>query len=482
MSRVAEAVLTSRSVNPLAHARVDAVREALGIAAAHRERSIEALRSLVRVPSLTGEEGDAQTAVAAHLRAIGAEVQTLEPDVRALFDRFPAVAQYPTHWQHDMILPYTGLPTWAALEASGLGRILHYRGRPNVVGVLRGDGGGRSLILNGHIDTVTVEPRGEWTRDPFGAEIGGGFLFGRGASDMKGGLMAGLMALACLREAGVRLRGDVTVQSVVNEEHAGNGTLDLVRRGYTADAAIVLEPTENTVAVSHPGGLYFQVTVPGRPRSPGARWHGGAQDGVSAIEKLGPVIEALLELERRYHAAGAAGGAAPFALVLGKVAGGHYETVTASQAVLRGGAYFMPGVGDVLAVMQAFRDAIATANAADPFLREHPARLEFLHHDDATAAPAASAIAACAGERLRRRGGAGDARPGPFACDMRHLVNQGGIPTIVFGPGTIAEAHRPDERIPLADYLAAIEHLIEIIVAWCDGDRAPDHPGAEDPS
>jgi branched-subunit amino acid ABC-type transport system permease component len=65
---------------------------------------------------------------------------------------------------------------------------------------------------------------------------------------------------------------------------------------------------------------------------------------------------------------------------------------------------------------------------------------------------------------------------------LRHLVNQGGIPTIVFGPGTIAEAHRPDERIPLAGYLTAIEHLIEIIVAWCDGDRAPDHPGAEDPS
>ena len=133
-------------------------------------------------------------------------------------------------------------------------------------------GGGRSLILNGHIDTVTIEPTDEWTQDPFGAHIADGLMYGRGTSDMKGGLMAGLLAMAYLIESGARLRGDVIVQSVVNEEHAGNGTLDLVRRGYAADAAIVLEPTNNAVCVSHPGGLYWQVTVPGVVRSPGARW------------------------------------------------------------------------------------------------------------------------------------------------------------------------------------------------------------------
>ena len=138
---------------------------------------------------------------------------------------------------------------------------------------------------------MTLEPAAQWTRDPFGAEIIDGAMYGRGTSDMKGGLMAALMALTYLHEAGLRLRGDVIFQSVVNEEHAGNGTLDLVRRGYKADAAIVLEPTNNTIAVSHPGGLYWQVTVPGTQRSPGARWTDGRQDGVSAIEKLPGVIE-----------------------------------------------------------------------------------------------------------------------------------------------------------------------------------------------
>ena len=114
--------------------------------------------------------------------------------------------------------------------------------------------------------------------------------------------MAGLMALAFLRESGTRLRGDVVFQCVVNEEHAGNGTLDLMRRGFKADAAIVLEPTNNAVFVTNPGGLYWELRVPGVPRSPGARWQGGHLAGVSAIEKLGPLIGALLNLEDEINA------------------------------------------------------------------------------------------------------------------------------------------------------------------------------------
>ncbi len=452
---------------------------ALACAAAGRARSVEALRALVRIPSLTGEEGEAQAHLAARLRELGAEVSLLEPDLPALFAAFPQVAQYPTHWQHDLVLPYAERPTYEALQASGLEPVLHYHGRPNVVGIFRGTGGGRSLILNGHVDTVTVEPREAWTRDPFGAEVDGERLYGRGASDMKGGLVAALMALTCLVEAGARLRGDVIFQSVVNEEHAGNGTLDLVRRGFRADAAIVLEPTGNTVAVSHPGAVYWQVTVPGVPRSPGARWAGPVQEGVSAVEKLPAVIEALLALERELNGALAPAGMAPCALVIGKVAGGHYETVTTERAVLRGSAYFAPHLGDVGALMARVRGAVARANAADPFLRAHPARVEFLHHDDATHQPPEVPIAVHLGEILRRRGGDGTVRAGPFACDLRHLVNQGGIPGVIFGPGTIAQAHRPDEHIRLPEYLACIERLIEAVWSWCN--EAPDPVGLRAP-
>ncbi len=454
------------------------LQTALGLARGQHARSIDTLRMLVRTRSLTGEEGEAQRMVANRFRLLGAEVTTAEPDIAALFRAFPEVAQYPTHWQHDLILPYADLPTYPALQASGLQSVLNYVGRPNVIGVWRGTGGGRSLLLNAHIDTVTVEPMAQWTHDPFGAEVVDGVMYGRGTSDMKGGLAAGLMAITFLREAGAALRGDVVFHSVVNEEHAGNGTLDAVRRGFGADAAIVLEPTNNTVMVSHPGGLYWQVTLTGVSRSPGARWNGSDQDGVSAIELLPPIVEALLGVERSYNRQGGGNGApAPFSMVMGKIAGGHYETVTAGDVVLKGGAYFAPEVGDVVAVMQRFRQAIADANADHPLLRRHPAKLEFLHHDDSTAQPPDLAVAQRMREVMARRGGAAQIHAGTFCCDMRHLVNQGKIPSIIFGPGTIAQAHKPDEHIVLAEYLACIEHLVEFIWHWCNEDRERTAPG-----
>ena len=446
-----------------------ALETALAHAERNRERSIAVLAEIVRIPSLTGEEGAAQARMAELLGAAGGEVEAIEPDVRLIFEKFPNVAQYPTHWQHDLILPYEELPTYSALRESGLESVLNYRGRPNVVARFPGTGGGRSLILNGHIDCVTVEPAGEWHHAPFGAEIVDGLMYGRGTSDMKGGLVAAMMAVTYLREAGVRLAGDIIVQSVVNEEHAGNGTLDLVARGITADAAVVLEPTENRISLEHPGGLYWQVGVKGTARSPGARWRGARQEGVSAIEKLPAVIEALLALERDYNREIGAleDGVAPFALVMGKIAGGTYETVTANRTVIRGGAYFMPDVGSVLDVMRAFRERLAKANASDAFLSQNPAVLEFLHHDDSTRQRDDVMHARCLSGLLHSRGCDGRFHPGPFACDMRHLVNQGGIPAMIFGPGTIAQAHKPDEHIPLAEYLDCIGHLVRFIHAWC---------------
>ena len=452
------------------------IEAALSLAAKNHDRSIRMLADFVRIRSLTGEEGDAQVFVADTLRDSGAEVTVKEPDVEALFERFPDIAQYPTHWEHDLILPYQELPTYAALQESGLENVLNYRGRPNVVGVFKGDGNGnddgRSLILNGHADTVTVEPRGEWNRDPFGAEIDGDLMYGRGTSDMKGGLMAGIMALTYLREAGVGLRGDVTIESVVNEEHAGNGTLELVRRGYVADGAIVLEPTNNKVAVSHAGGLYWQVTVPGSQRSPGARWLNGAMEGVSAIEKLPVVIGALLDLEKRLNQAPVEDpmeqGRMPVLLVIGRVSGGHYETVTAGEAIVRGVAYFSPATGEIVEIMQMMRDAISAANQVDDFLRNEPARLEFLHHDDSMRQSPQIPLAVALSNQLEQRGVAGDIVPGPFCCDARHLVNQGGIPTVIFGPGTIDQAHKPDEHISIEAYLASIEHLIAFVGNWCN--------------
>ena len=265
----------------------------------------------------------------------------------------------------------------------------------------------------------------------------------------------------------VRLPSSFSIQWLVPR-------LDRFHVRYTADAAIVLEPTNNTVAVSHPGGLYWQVRVPGLQRSPGARWNRGVQDGVSAIEKLPRVIDALIDLERHFHASAGDDpmeeGRAPFSLVIGKVTGGFYETVTAGEAILRGGAYCAPGLGDIAGVMKSFRRAIDDANAADSFLKGHPAGCEFLHHGDSTRQSPQIPLAVQMCGVLQAHGGERGVLPGTFSCDMRHLVSQGGVPSIIFGPGTIAQAHKTDEHIDVREYLECIEHLVEFIWTWCNLD------------
>jgi acetylornithine deacetylase len=161
-------------------------------------------------------------------------------------------------------------------------------------------------------------------------------------------------------------------------------------------------------------------------------------------------------------------GRMPVSLVIGRVSGGHYETVTAGESVVRGVVYFSPAIGEIGEIMQMMREAIHEANQADDFLREEPARLEFLHHDDSMRQSPQIPLAVALSDKLEQRGGEGDIVPGPFCCDARHLVNQGGIPTVIFGPGTIGQAHKPDEHISIEDYLTSIEHLMAFVSSWCN--------------
>ena len=437
-----------------------------------KEKIIELLATLVKIPSLTGEERDAQEFVAGYLKNLGLKVDVWEPDIKELFDRYPDVAQYPSHWQHDLILPYQNLPSYVDLVKSGKMNVLNYKNRPNVVGTWKGSGeGGRSLILNGHIDTVTVEPRDEWTHEPFGAEIEDGKMYGRGVSDMKSGIVAAMVAMECLIELGVKLRGGVIFESVVNEEHAGNGTLACVARGITADAAIITEPTKNTVRLGNAGGVYWGVKAKGRSKPTGARWKGREQDGISAIEKLPRVIDSLLDMERKLNSDSRhphLPDQNSFSLVMGRVHGGHYDTVTASECTLNGSTYFGSEVGSVAEVMDYIKGAISEANRKDQWLAEVPSEVFFLHHDDPSdieekepiIQTLCSAVESVIGERP-------PVYRGTAACDMRHLINQGKIPTTVFGPGWGDQVHKPDEFIPIDSMVPCAKTLALTIYEWC---------------
>ncbi len=163
-------------------------------------------------------------------------------------------------------------------------------GRPNVVATARGSGGGRTLLLNGHTDTVGVAGMAE----PFAGRVDGDRLYGRGAYDMKGALAACLVA--CERASRLGLRGDVVVTAVVDEEVASIGT-QAVASAHRADAAIVAEPTEERVGVAHRGFAGFRVVVAGRAA------HGSRPDlGIDAIARIGPLLTRLGELDGRLAA------------------------------------------------------------------------------------------------------------------------------------------------------------------------------------
>ncbi len=223
---------------------------------------VAAARRLVRIPSWDGKETPAQEAMIELMGAAGLEVDAWDIDLAAL-------AEHP-HYAAEID------------RAEALG----------VVGTLPGRGDGRSLILNGHVDVVPPGEEGAWRHPPFDAVVEGGRLYGRGSLDMKGALVAGLHALAAVRAAGVRLAGDVHLMSVIGEEDGGTGTLASVLRGYRADGAVVMEPTDLTVAPAQAGVLNFRIRVPGLAAHGAVR-----EEGVSALEKLFPVHAALRALE-----------------------------------------------------------------------------------------------------------------------------------------------------------------------------------------
>jgi acetylornithine deacetylase len=231
---------------------------------------VDTLGKLVQTPSENlpphGNEQTCQLQIAAWLREL-----EIEPDVYELAE----VPELPRHAEY-----------WP-------GR--NYANRPNVNGILKGKGGGRSLILSGHIDTVPADTPVAWTHPPFGAVTEDGRLFGRGAWDMKAGVAMNLAVLRALRQAGIVLAGDLIFESVVDEEFGGvNGTLAGRLRGYNADAAIIGEPTALRICPAQRGGRTLHITLHG---SGGIL--AGKQAGGRAVDQLTYVLSRLPELKER---------------------------------------------------------------------------------------------------------------------------------------------------------------------------------------
>jgi acetylornithine deacetylase len=322
-----------------------------------------------------------------------------------------------------------------------------------------GPGGGRSLMLNGHLDVVPPGDPGAWSDDPYSGRLVDGHVFGRGACDMKGGVVAALAAFRALLRAGVRLRGDVLFAAVVGEEDGGLGTYAMLARGWRADACVITEPTGLDLLVANGGALTFRLRVPGRAAHASVR-----TGGVSAVEKFQPVFTALRELEAKRNAAVdpvMSRWRPAYPLEIGVVRSGDWSSTVPDLLVAEGRL----GVAldePVDAARAALADAVAAASAADPWLAEHPVEVEWWGGQFASGRCADPGFV----ERVRAAGAGPAAYGAPYGSDLR-LLAAAGIPTLQYGPGETRYAHAPDERVPVDQVHRCAETLVRLALDWC---------------
>ncbi|BAS28170.1 ArgE/DapE family deacylase [Limnochorda pilosa] len=407
-----------------------------------REEAVALLRELIRIDTqavdhgLDGREGNATAWLEGQMKVLGCSVDVFEPDNA----RLAGYRDYtPGH---------------------------SYQGRPNVVGRLPGRGGGRSLILNTHIDVVPPGDESAWRHPPFSGTVADGRVYGRGTSDTKSGMAVSLHALRILRQLGFEPRGEVIIEGVVDEEGGGNGTLACVDRGYTADGAICFEPTEGAVAIAHRGVLSLRIRVAGEAGHAATKW----RRGVSAIEKAMRLVRRLNELEHGWLAHKVDPYLPAPTITVGKMAGGIGPTTVPQACVLEVDVKYLPSEvdeaglgGRVKAEVEA---ALLQEAQADPWLREHPPAFEWYVDVPPSALEPDHPFAVAAAETLRGATGQGTLGGFPAGCDARILSGAGKTPSIIYGPGSLLEAHAVDESVTIDAYLQAIEFVAQLIARW----------------
>jgi acetylornithine deacetylase len=405
---------------------------------AGREEIIGFLQQLVAFDSVTGNEKPIQEFIARKLTSMGLRVDTWDPP-------------------HDELKKH---PAYTPTETK-------YENRPNVVGIHKGKGGGRSLLFNGHVDVIPAEPLTAWRRGPWSGEVEEGRLYGRGASDMKSGLAAMTMAMDVALESGVRPKGDIVLEYVVDEELTGHGTLACVTKGYAADAGICCESSDLNVQPAAVGRMWFQVTLQGKPASITRRW-----EAISAIDKGYKICQAISELEQmrinevKHPLYPDIRGAVPCSI--GAFQSGSFPSATPDQCILKGSMATVPGE-DPNAAKQQLIDHVLAVARTDPWLKDHMPQVRFygLCAEPAQIAvdhPVCTTLASVFEEVTGRKANV-SGREG--AADTRFLIPYGKTPTVIFGPGTTAQMHATNEWVRVEDVIVATKCLALMIMDWC---------------
>ncbi len=407
------------------------------------ERAVERLATLVREPSELGREEGAQARMAEWLTELGLEVHRVPIDLEAIRDR-----------------PGFSPP------------LIDYSGRENVVGMHRPAGvSGHSLILNGHIDVVPPGPAALWTDPPFEPVVRDGRMYGRGAGDMKAGIVAYLTAFEALRTLGLEPAAPVCLQSVVEEECTGNGALACLAAGYTADAAIIPEPFQQQLTIAQVGVMWARLSVSGRP----AHVLDTAA-GVNAIDAVYRLCGHLRELVESWNAPDRRhpawrGHPHPLNFNLGRIEGGDWNSTVppAATADIRVG--FFPGMA-LQEIRTAIEHTVDKAMRNDPALAGAQARIEWggFQAEGCDMDPSHPMMTLLSDIHRELTGDSIEHLASTATSDARFFQLYGDTPATCYGP--VADAiHGIDESVDLDSMMQVATVLALFIDRWCGTKR-----------
>lgn len=414
----------------------DLVASVLQAVEKRRAETVELLAATIRVPSVTGKEGLVGPLYADVLGQMGLEVQLQYADVAVVAPHYPFLETEPD-----------------------LGS------RPNVIARWPGRLGDRTLAIIGHMDVVTPGDESLWETPPFTPTIRDGKMFGRGTADMKGGLAATIAAVRALRDLGIELDCNLDVQCMMGEELGGLGATIAILQGERVDAVICPEPTENVVCPASSGHLKLTLEVDGLNAHTALPWL-----GVSAFEKMWLVYETLAKLSQErsasvYHPLFEHWpNKAPFAI--GREEAGTYGWMVPSTATAVGRFGVLPGEEPEEA-QRAVEKALLQLASSDPWLREHPPRVKWTHGSfTAWETPGDDPLVQALETAARAVRPEAQNSSVTYGTDASKYVELTGCPAVVFGPGSVREAHFPNEYVAIEEVIEAAQVLALSVLAW----------------
>ena len=407
---------------------------------ANFEKEVGFLADIVKFPSTRGNEAPLQGWIARQFASRGYSV-----------DRF-SLAEIPLA-DHPKASPMVDVPPDNSIQVVATHRCAQPKGK--------------SLILQGHIDVVPEGPVEMWSYPPYAATIKDGWMYGRGAHDMKSGVAAMVFAMDALKTAGLTPAADVHIQTVTEEESTGNGALATLVRGYRADAALVPEPTGGTITRAHTGTLWFRIKVRGIPVHVAV-----AQSGSNAIMSAYHLIQALQAHTAKLNEAAKdhpwySGIDSPLKFNPGIIRGGDWASSTPAWCEVDCRIGLLPGT-DVAEARAGVERCVDAAAKTDNFLANNPPQVEWhgFLADGYVLEPGTEAEAVLARAHSQVFGAEMPARITTAVNDTRFYGLYFGIPGLCYGPKGEG-AHAFDERTNLEHLKKTTLAIAAFIADWC---------------